>query len=240
MVMHEPPSTIYQYVDDQTSSNDLSLVVDLPMMSIETICWRTSLTLHLSQRGKPEATSPGKRLALMSPKTPSYNDMNVPELRKECKGRRLKTGGLREELITKLMKDDKGRTTITYLSFISPSKRTREGQLIVPNKVISDKLTNVNDKEEIEERGGSPTLHSRAEVEVATPNQIPEPHNDNDISTDSPMISEISTLESTNKGSNLGKGEDNNSEDRGQVPGEELHVYQHHNQGPKFQRQGEG
>ena len=54
--MHEPPSTIYQYVDDQTSSNDLSLVVDLPMMNIETICWRTSLTLHLSQRGKPEAT----------------------------------------------------------------------------------------------------------------------------------------------------------------------------------------
>ena len=56
MVMHESPSTIDQYVDDQTSSNDLSLVVDLPMMNIETICWRTSLTLHLSQRGKPEAT----------------------------------------------------------------------------------------------------------------------------------------------------------------------------------------
>ena len=27
MVMQEPPSTIYQYVDDQTSSNDLSLIV---------------------------------------------------------------------------------------------------------------------------------------------------------------------------------------------------------------------
>ena len=58
MVMQECPPTIYQYVDDQTSSNDLSLVVVSTddEYSIETICWSTSLNLHVSQRGKPEAT----------------------------------------------------------------------------------------------------------------------------------------------------------------------------------------
>ena len=85
--------------------------------------------------------------------------MTVVQLRRVCKGRLLTQGGLRDELISKLEMDDKGRTEIKFRAPTTP-KRTRGGFKIDPQRVKFDDDDHHHQHDDDDAQNNSPTLQT--------------------------------------------------------------------------------
>ena len=118
----------------QGSEETPTMLLTTPRKSKHEAQWAT-------YHGRQAWTTPRRRrssngelsLKVSTPEVPDYNAMNVPQLKKLCKGRRLTQGGIRQELIDKLEKDDKGRRELKIRTIVTP-KRSRGGNIIVPTR----------------------------------------------------------------------------------------------------------
>ena len=220
--------------------------------------------------GRQAWTTPRRRrssngelsLKVSTPEVPDYNAMKVPQLKKLCKGRRLTQGGIRQELIDKLEKDDKGRRELKIRTIVTP-KRSRGGNIIVPTR---DNEYGNDDYDPHK----SPTLQTPSkkarkrppdknvvidedvadvdkddddddEDDIVPKGRIPnesQPHDD-EYEGKTPQILEELPPNSTNKINTPGE-KGGNREGSDIHPSEVHQVHQHQNEGSQVHRQGEG